>query len=59
MNAAYTESIPNDVAIQLLGNDYSDEEQYTLIAEPSKFVINCKNIKTGEEREVTLKEERD
>ena len=54
MQASYFEKLPVGIAKEILGDDYSPDEIYTMITDIDRVVINGKNKNTGEEREVTL-----
>ena len=54
MQDSYFEKLPAGFAKDILGDEYNPEEDYIMITEIDKFVINGKNRTTGEEREVTL-----
>ena len=54
MQDSYFEKLPAGYAKDILGVEYDPDEDYTMITDVDRFVINGKNRKTGEEREVTL-----
>lgn len=54
MQDSYFEKLPAGFAKDILGEEYDPGEDYIMITDIDKFVINGKNRMTGREREITL-----
>lgn len=56
MATEFIEVLSNEDAEMILGSNFDPKCSYTIITLPERFVINKKNLETGDEEEVVLED---